>query len=78
MKLSGYNKEFEAWVVKMEEKYSGNNISSLSSTDDISVALKDREQLRERCNAVGNKLSFKQKQFEHFDGLLKEFESYVG
>lgn len=77
-KLSELNKQFEEWVTRMEGKYGGVNVSPIFSTDDIFVAMKEREMLRERCSAVGAKLSFKQKQFERYDSTRDRYESHVG
>ncbi len=69
--LSEINTRFEEWVTKMEGKYGISHPKQRSSNEDFSDALKEREKLKQRIQAVGDKLSFKQKQFENFDTELQ-------
>ena len=73
--LESCNESFEHWVKELEERYGIKNVSQSPVVEDFSDALQARELLRQRCNAVGNKLSFKQKQWERFDSKYKHYES---
>ena len=74
------NNKFETWIHKMENKYSGgaHNSRMSASTGTFSDLLKARDVLRQRCNAIGDKLPLKQKQFEQFDDLVKGYDGLFG
>ena len=75
-KLVEYNTSFEGWVKEMENKYGVEHANSRPTVgDDFSAALEERKQLRQRCHAVGSKLSMKQKQFERYHYHCNRFES---
>lgn len=74
--LSESNRCFGKWVLKLEGKYSAKGRDCRTSAgEDFSQAMEAREELRQRCHAVGNNLLLKQKQFERFDILFQQFES---
>ena len=73
--LESCNESFQHWVKELEERYGTNHVSRSHVVEDFSDALQARELLRQRCNAVRNKLSFRQKQFERFDCKYKRYES---
>ena len=75
LQLESCNERFEYWVKELEERYGSKYVPPLSTDREFSDALQARELLRQRCNEVGNKLSFKQKQFERFDSKCKRYES---
>lgn len=74
--LSYYNQHFEEWLNIMENKYNGKTHKSvvLGTTSTFSERMKEREVLCQRCNAIGDKLPLKQKQLEHYDYWVKNFE----
>ena len=74
-KLLEFNKEFEGWVLELEDKYSSVIKSVRLGSADFSELLKERKHLRQRCLDVGNKLPLKQKQFERYDYLLEHYDS---
>ena len=73
--LSSRNKCFEEWVVELEKKYGGTSSQWPLAEGSFASAMQRRESLRQRCDAVGIKLSFKQKMFEKFDQKLQRYES---
>jgi len=73
--LSSRNKCFEEWVVELEEKYGREFFQQPSAEENFAAAMQRRESLRQRCHAVGRKLSFKQKMFEKFEQKLQRYES---
>lgn len=75
LNLSGFNAHFRFWVEELEEKYSVKGRDYWSQTgDNFSQAMEAREELHQRCNAVGMMLLPKQKQFERFDSRLASYE----
>lgn len=73
--LSSRNKCFEEWVNELEEKYGGDSAQRPSAEETFAEVMQKRVSLRQRCHAVGSKLSFKQKMFERFDQKLQRYES---
>jgi len=74
-RLSSRNKYFELWVNELEEKYGRESIQQPLADESFAAVMQKRESLRQRCLAVGRKLSFKQKMFERFDKRLYSFEA---
>ena len=68
-----FNEGFGRWVTILEKRYAEVGRSQ-SASSDFPGALRAREQLRQRCHAVGDKLPLKQKQYERFDHWLKKYE----
>jgi len=73
--LSDYNDSFEKWVNELEKKYGRESARRPLSEETFAEAMQRRESLRQRCHAVGAKLSFKQKMFEKFEQKLQGYES---
>ena len=73
--LSDCNDSFEEWVNDLEEKYGRESVQQPSAEETFAAAMQRRESLRQRCHAVGRKLSFKQKMFEKYDWHLNTYES---
>jgi len=76
--LSDHNEAFKGWVSELEGRYGivcNGNLSSVSG--DFSEAMRERDQLRQRCVAVGHKLSSKQKMSESYDAKFNSYESKV-
>ena len=73
--LSQCNDNFERWVHSLEEKYGKEAVQQPSAEEWFAAAMQKRESLRQRCHAVGSKISFKQKQFEKYNKKLNSFES---
>ena len=74
------NLAFEKWIQKMENKYCGGKhaLALVATRGTFSVQMEKREQLRERCNAIGDRLPMKQKEFEQFDNRVKEYDGLFG
>ena len=73
--LSDCNDGFENWVNELEGKYGGDlTHHPLAIENTFAAAMQKRESLRQRCHAVGIKLSFKQKMFEKFEQKLQGYE----
>ena len=74
------NNKFETWIHKMENKYCGgaHNSRMSATTGTFSDLLKARDMLRQRCNAIGDRLPMKQKEFEQFDNRVKEYDALFG
>ena len=62
--LSQCNDNFERWVHSLEEKYGKEAVQQPSAEERFAAV-----------NAVGSKISFKQKQFEKYNKKLNSFES---
>ena len=64
----------------MENKYSGgaHNSRMSGTAGTFSDLLKARDMLRQRCNAIGDSLPMKQKEFERFDYRVKEYDGLFG
>ena len=73
--LSYCNESFEKWVNQLEERYGIKHVSQSPVVEDLADAVNERKQLRQRCKAVGNILSFKQKNFERFDNVYRMYQS---
>ena len=72
------NKKFEGWLQGMENKYSGGRTGNMLLSDtsgSFSQHAHEREMLRKRYLAIRNLLSFKQRQFERFDWLAKQYDT---
>jgi len=77
--LLEYNNKFNVWLNDMENKYSGgsqNTRRGYSAPVTFSEHMRERSSLLQRCAAIGDKLPFKQKQFERFDDHAKRHESF--
>ena len=74
------NLAFEGWIHKMENKYCGgaHNSRMSATAGTFSDLLKARDILRQRCNAIGDRLPMKQKEFERFDDMVKEYDGLFG
>ena len=74
------NLAFEKWIQGMENKYSGGKhaLGLIATTGTFSEQMEKRKQLRERCNAVGERLPLKQKEFEGYDYKVKYYERWYG
>lgn len=74
--LSCYNQRFEEWLNIMENKYNGETYKGvmMGATLTFSERMREREKLRQRCNAIGDKLPFKQKEIERYDYWVANFE----
>ena len=75
--LSYWNDSFERWIHSLEEKYGKEPAQQPSAEERFAAAMQKRESLRQRCNAVGRKLSFKQKMFEKYEQKLNSYESVL-
>jgi len=71
------NLAFEKWIQKMENKYSGGKhaLALVATRGTFSEQMEKRQKLRERCNAIGDRLPMKQKEFEHFDYMVEYYDS---
>ena len=77
VELSERNLAFEKWIQNMENKYSGckHALGLIATTGTFSEQMENRKQLRERCNAIGDRLPMKQKEFESYDYKVKHYDS---
>ena len=73
--LKWRNRSFEEWVVELESRYGVEDKCLRCESESFSDLLEQRQRLRQRCAALGDKLPFKQKQFEEFDERVREYES---